>query len=116
MPPDRSPDGSPDGSNELNWLTVGEAHELLQRGDASSVELTRACLDRIDAVEERVRSFVTLTPDLALEQAEQADRRLAEGNGGPLTGIPVQVKDVMCTQGILTTCASRMWSGFLGCT
>jgi aspartyl-tRNA(Asn)/glutamyl-tRNA(Gln) amidotransferase subunit A len=70
-------------------------------------------LDRIDAVEERVRSFVTLTPDLALEQAEQADRRLANGNGGPLTGIPVQVKDVMCTQGVLTTCASRMLENFV---
>ncbi len=113
MPPGGSLEGSPKGSNNLNWLTVGEAHHLLQRGDASSVELTRACLDRIGAVEELVRSFVTLTPDMALEQAEQADRKLANGDGGPLTGIPLQVKDVMCTEGVLTTCASRMLENFV---
>jgi aspartyl-tRNA(Asn)/glutamyl-tRNA(Gln) amidotransferase subunit A len=113
MPPDESADRSPNGSNDLNWLTVGEAHQLLQSRDASSVELTRACLDRIGTVEERVKSFVTLTPELAMQQAEQADRKLANGSGGPLTGIPVQVKDVMCTQGVLTTCASRMLENFV---
>jgi len=107
------PDGSPDRSNGLNWLTLGEANQLLQRRDASSVELTSACLEQIGTVEERVKSFVTLTPELAMKQAEQADRRLATGNGGPLTGIPVQVKDVMCTKGVLTTCASRMLENFV---
>ena len=107
------PDGSPDRSNGLNWLTLGEANQLLQRRDASSVELTSACLEQIGTVEERVKSFVTLTPELAMKQAEQADRRLATGNGGPLTGIPMQVKDVMCTKGVLTTCASRMLENFV---
>ena len=107
------PDGSPDRSNRLNWLTLGEANQLLQRRDASSVELTSACLEQIGTVEERVKSFVTLTPELAMKQAEQADRRLATGNGGPLTGVPVQVKDVMCTKGVLTTCASRMLENFV---
>ena len=107
------PDGSPDRSNGLNWLTLGEANQLLQRRDASSVELTSACLEQIGTVEELVKSFVTLTPELAMKQAEQADRRLATGNGGPLTGIPVQVKDVMCTKGVLTTCASRMLENFV---
>ena len=107
------PDGSPDRSNGLNWLTLGEANQLLQRRDASSVELTSACLEQIGTVEGRVKSFVTLTPELAMKQADQADRRLATGNGGPLTGIPVQVKDVMCTKGVLTTCASRMLENFV---
>ena len=98
---------------ELNWLTVTEAQRLLQRGEISSVELTRACLDRTNLVEDRVRSFLTLTPELALAQAAEADRRLANGNAGPLTGVPVQVKDVMCTRGIPTTCASLMLENFV---
>ena len=81
---------------------------MLDRKEVSSVELTRSCLEHIEHVEGQVRSFITLTPDLALEQAEAADRALANGDGAPLTGIPVQIKDVMCTEGIRTTCASRM--------
>ena len=98
---------------ELNWLTVTEAQRLLQRGEISSVELTRACLDRANLVEDRVRSFLALTTDLALAQAAEADRRLANGNAGPLTGVPVQVKDVMCTRGVPTTCASLMLEKFV---
>ena len=86
---------------------------MLDRREVSSVELARNCLERIEAVEKRVRSFVTLTPELALQQAEAADRMLASGDGGPLTGIPVQVKDVMCTEGIRTTCASRMLEDYV---
>ena len=81
---------------------------MLDRKEVSSVELTRSCLEHIEHVEGQVRSFITLTPDLALEQAEAADRALANGDGAPLIGIPVQIKDVMCTEGIRTTCASRM--------
>ena len=80
----------------------------MDRGEISSVELTRACLERIDSVEGTVQSFITLTPELAVSQAEAADRKLAEGDAKPLTGIPMQVKDVMCTKGVTTTCASRM--------
>ena len=86
---------------------------MLDRREVSSVELARSCLERIEAVEKRVRSFITLTPELALQQAEAADRMLASGDGGPLTGIPVQVKDVMCTEGIRTTCASRMLEDYV---
>ena len=77
------------------------------------MELTRACLERIEAVEDQVRSFITLTPEAALEQAEAADRMLAEGTASPLTGIPVQIKDVMCTKGVRTTCASRMLEDYV---
>ena len=98
---------------ELNWLSIQEAHAQLTSRQISSVELTQACLDRIDAVEDRVQSFLTLTPEIALAQAKEADRMLAAGEGGPLTGVPVQIKDVMCTEGVLTTCASRMLENFV---
>ena len=98
---------------ELNWLTIQEARDLLANREVSSVELTRACLERIDEVEDRVRSFITLTPEFALQQAEAADRILASGEASPLTGIPVQIKDVMCTNGVRTTCASRMLEDYV---
>ena len=98
---------------ELNWLSIQEAHAQLASRQISSVELTKACLDRIDAVEDRVQSFLTLTPEIALAQAKKADRMLAAGEGGQLTGIPVQIKDVMCTEGVLTTCASRMLENYV---
>ena len=99
--------------SEFNWLTATEARILLARREVSSVELTRACLERIDAVEDSLRSFITLTPETALQQAEAADRMLANGQASPLTGIPMQVKDVMCTEGIRTTCASRMLEDYV---
>ncbi len=98
---------------ELNWLSIQDAHAQLASRQISSVELTKACLDRIDAVEDRVQSFLTLTPEIALAQAKKADRMLAAGEGGPLTGVPVQIKDVMCTEGVLTTCASRMLENYV---
>jgi len=98
---------------ELNWLSIQEAHSQLTSRQISSVELTQACLDRIEAVEDRVQSFLTLTPETALAQAEAADRMLAAGEGGPLTGVPVQIKDVMCTKGVPTTCGSRMLENFV---
>ena len=85
----------------------------MDRGEISSVELTRACLDRIGAVEGTVQSFITQTPELALSQAKDADRQLAAGDTLPLTGIPMQIKDVMCTKGVKTTCASRMLDNYV---
>ena len=98
---------------DLNWLSIQEAHSQLTSRQISSVELTQACLDRIDAVEDRVQSFLTLTPETALSQAAVADRMLGAGEGGPLTGVPVQIKDVICTEGVPTTCASRMLENFV---
>ena len=98
---------------DLNWLSIQEAHAQLTSRQISSVELTQACLDRIDAVEDRVQSFLALTPETALSQAAVADRMLGAGEGGPLTGVPVQIKDVMCTEGVPTTCASRMLENFV---
>ncbi len=98
---------------ELNWLTIQEARRMLDRREVSSVELTRSCLERIDSVEEQVQSFITVTPEVALDQAEAADRMIATGEAYPLTGIPLQIKDVMCTEGIRTTCASRMLEDYV---
>ncbi len=98
---------------EMEYLTLTAARRRLDRRQLSSVELTQACLDRIEQVEDRVKAFVTVTPEVALRQAEAADRRIGSGEAGPLTGIPAQIKDVMCTKGIRTTCASRMLENFV---
>ena len=98
---------------KLNWLSIQEAHDQLTSKQISSVELTQACLDRINAVEDEVQSFLTITPEIALSQAAHADRLLAAGDNLPLTGIPVQIKDVLCTEGVPTTCASRMLENFI---
>ncbi len=79
----------------------------------SAVELTQAVLERVAAVEDSVKAFITLTPDVALAQAEQADKALAAGKGGPLTGIPVAIKDVLCTRGVRTTCGSHILQSFV---
>jgi aspartyl-tRNA(Asn)/glutamyl-tRNA(Gln) amidotransferase subunit A len=64
-------------------------------------------------VDERVRAYLTITEELALKQAEEADRRIAAGDAAPLTGIPAAIKDVICTKGVRTTCGSRMLANFL---
>jgi aspartyl-tRNA(Asn)/glutamyl-tRNA(Gln) amidotransferase subunit A len=100
-------------SSELTNLGVREAGDLLRRGEVSSVELTRAALDRIAEVDGRTRAFVTVTDELALEQARAADARIAEGSATPLTGVPMALKDNMSTRGVATTCSSRMLDGFV---
>ena len=99
--------------DELGQLTLHAARDGLARRDFSAVELTRSCLSRIEQVESRVKAFITVTGDLALTQAEQADCLLAAGEGQPLTGIPMQLKDLISTQGIPTTCASRMLENYI---
>ena len=98
---------------DLKGMTARGARELLNNGDVSSVELTQAYLERIEEIEPSVKSFVTVTPELALEQARVADERIASGNTSPLTGIPMQLKDNMATRGVATTCSSRMLEGFV---
>ena len=93
--------------------TLTELAAGLRAGDFSSEELTRACLERIAAHDGQLNTFITVDEEQALAQAREADRRLAAGEAGPLTGIPVAQKDIFCTDGMLTTCASRMLENFV---
>jgi aspartyl-tRNA(Asn)/glutamyl-tRNA(Gln) amidotransferase subunit A len=96
-------------TNELHYLTITEAASGLRRRDFSSVELAQACLERILAIDEKLHSFITLTPDHALQQANQAEKQLMSGNDRSLLhGIPVALKDLYATRGIRTTCHSAV--------
>ncbi len=94
-------------------LTINEAHQLLKSGQVSSCELTRATLEQIQKVEPEVKAIVTITEELALKQAKQADERIARGECSPLNGIPALIKDVICTRGVRTTCSSKMLENFV---
>jgi aspartyl-tRNA(Asn)/glutamyl-tRNA(Gln) amidotransferase subunit A len=98
---------------ELYNLTVSEAHRLLKKKEITATELTRAVLERIEKVEGRIDAFLTVTAEEALAQAAAADRSIAAGTCGPLTGIPVALKDVICTRGVRTTCGSKILSPFI---
>jgi aspartyl-tRNA(Asn)/glutamyl-tRNA(Gln) amidotransferase subunit A len=102
----------------LTDLTLTEAVEKLRKGEVSSRELTQAFLERIERLEPDIHAFITLTPGQALEQARQADVRLAEGRKNadeqipPLTGLPIAVKDVLTVKGVRCTCGSRILENF----
>ncbi len=98
---------------EIYELTIHELHEKLKAREVSSVDATKSFLARIGAVEEKVKSFITVTPEEALKNAKEADRRIAGGEMDILTGIPIALKDIFLTKGILTTCASRILSNFV---
>ena len=85
----------------------------LRAGTLSSVELTTLFLDRIDALNPTLNAFITVDRDGALTAARAADARIAAGTAGPLTGIPLAHKDVFCTEGVRTTCASKMLADFI---
>jgi aspartyl-tRNA(Asn)/glutamyl-tRNA(Gln) amidotransferase subunit A len=98
---------------EIIGLTIAKARDMLAHGEVSSVELTRAYLERIEAVDPKLNALVTVTAEMALSQAEAADVTLKNGEGGPLTGVPAIIKDNMCTRGVTTTCSSKMLENFV---
>ena len=98
---------------QLFELTIQEASTRLSSGDVSSQELTRAVLDRIQAVEPKVDAFISVDEEGALKQAAECDQRIAAGHATPMTGIPIGIKDLMCTQGLPTTCGSKILDKFI---
>lgn len=103
---------------EITDYTLAAAVQSLRQGDISSEELTRACLERIERLDPLIRAFLTLTPEKALADAQEADRRLVAWRRDPdqpipaLLGIPIAVKDVLCVEGIRCTCGSRILENF----
>ncbi|MBQ8978230.1 MAG: Asp-tRNA(Asn)/Glu-tRNA(Gln) amidotransferase subunit GatA [Oscillospiraceae bacterium] len=93
--------------------TVKQLRELLDRKEISAPELTKEYLKRIETVDKSLESFITVTADKALAAAEKAQERINRGETAPLTGIPLAIKDNICTEGVKTTCASRMLENFV---
>ncbi|MCK0510061.1 Asp-tRNA(Asn)/Glu-tRNA(Gln) amidotransferase subunit GatA [Aromatoleum buckelii] len=93
--------------------SLTELRAALDAGKISSVELATLFLDRIERLDPALNAFITVDRDGALETARAADARIAAGDAGPLTGIPLAHKDVFCTEGVLTTCGSKMLANFV---
>src|SRR5262245_36009543 len=100
-------------STSVHARTVAELAAGLKNKEFSSVELAKLYLDRIEASQPVLNAFVSVTRDAALAAAAEADRQLAAGKGGPLTGVPIAHKDIFCTDGVRTTCGSRMLDNFV---
>ena len=97
----------------MHQKTLVELSADLQKGNCSSEELTRACLDRISKYDGELNSFVTVVEQQALAAAQAADARIKAGTAGPLTGIPFAHKDIFCTLGVKTSCGSKMLDNFI---
>jgi len=98
---------------QLYKLTIHEAGRLLKSREITSEQLTTAVLERIEQIDHKIGAYLTVCGELALKQAKAADMVIAKGNGSPLTGIPLAIKDLICTNGIRTTCASAMLDQFV---
>ncbi len=98
---------------DLCRLTIHQAENLLRKKEISSEALTAAVLDRIATLDEKIGAYITVDEKGARKQAQAADKRIASGGQQPLTGIPLSVKDIICTRGLPTTCASKMLENFV---
>ncbi len=98
---------------ELYGLTIHELQDKLRAGQTTAAEITASVFGRIDAVEKDVRAYITLMRKSALVEAARADEQIKKGEGGALTGIPIALKDITCTQGFRTTCGSRILDNFI---
>ena len=97
----------------MHTKSVAQLIEGLRERQFSSVEVTRSYLDRIAALDKQYNSFITVDETAALAAAARADERLAAGDAAPLTGIPIAQKDIFCTEGMRTSCGSRMLDNFV---
>lgn len=98
----------------MSQETIKGLHQQLVNKERSAVEITTEALERINTLEPKVKAFLSVTADYALEQAKKADSKIAAGEEiGILEGIPIGIKDNMCTQGIKTTCASQILANFV---
>ena len=99
---------------DLTSLSIHEAAIYLERKEISSVELTRAHLERIQQVDPRLNSYLTVTPELALQQARQAETEILQGSyKGKLHGIPLALKDLYETEGVRTTAGSSFFADYI---
>lgn len=94
-------------------LTIGQALEEMKEGRLSAVDLTASCLERIDEVDSKLSAFITVDREGAMRQAEQADSRRKNGDGGILCGVPLSVKDLLATRDLKTTCGSKMLENYV---
>ncbi len=99
--------------NTLHQATIHELHDRLKKREITSREITESVFERIDQVEEKVRAFVTQTRETAIKQSIAADQRIQRGEISLLTGIPIAIKDLLCTKGIRTTCSSKILDNFI---
>ncbi len=99
--------------SELIHRTAAELRDLLDRGEISAADVAEAHLERVEAVESHVNAFITVTGDIARKQARAADQRIKDGSAGPMTGIPVGLKDILCTIDAPTTAGSRILEGYV---
>ena len=97
----------------MHTLSIKQLSDGLRAKKFSSRELTAHFLKRIDTLDTQLNSFITVTAEQALAQADAADALLAQGKAGPLTGVPIAQKDIFCTDGVRTTCGSRMLDRFV---
>ena len=93
-------------------MTINELQHLLRSRQLSAAELVAAHFNRIESIDGKVKAYLRLTPDVAAEQAAAADRALKSGEAGPLSGIPIAIKDVLCVRGVETTAGSQILRGF----
>ena len=99
--------------SEITELTVYELSEKLKAKEVSCEDVTKAYLEQIERIDPLVKSYLTVTKDIAIKQAKKAQEKINSNNWQPFTGVPLGIKDVLCTKGVRTTCASKMLENFV---
>jgi len=98
---------------ERYQMTIHEARCLLDKKEICSKDLVSSVFKRIEKIDGRINAYIIIAKDLAFKQAELADKKIAGGDTGPLTGIPMAVKDTLCTKDLRTTCPSKTLENFI---